>query len=55
MEGGKTANIVFKYLPSAGILEQSMGARNLVEIGLSCRHASAGILEQSMGARTEYK
>ncbi len=32
-------------------LEQSMGARNRVGIGLSYRPASAGNLEQSMGAR----
>jgi hypothetical protein len=47
--GGKIANTVFKYLPSAGILDQSIGARNLVEIGLSYRHARihrlAGLLK----------
>jgi hypothetical protein len=42
----------FSYRPaSAGVLKQSMGARNLVGIRLSYRPASAGILEQSMGAR----
>jgi hypothetical protein len=35
----------------AGILEQSMGARNRVGIELSYRPASAGIVEQSMGSR----
>ncbi len=36
---------------SAGILEQSMGARNRVGIGLSYRPARAGIFKESMGAR----
>jgi hypothetical protein len=35
----------------AGFLEQSMGARNRVVIGLSYRPARAGILKQSRGAR----
>ncbi len=39
---------MFLYWYYSGILEQSMGARNRVGIGLS--HC-AGILEQSMGAR----
>jgi hypothetical protein len=34
----------------AGILEQSMGARNRGGIGLSYRPTSAGIFKQSMGA-----
>ncbi len=38
-------------LNCAGTLEQPMGARNRVGIGLSYRPASAGILEKSMGAR----
>ncbi len=36
---------------SAGILEQSMEARNQVRIGLSYRPARAGIFKKSMGAR----
>ncbi len=36
---------------TAGILEQSMGARNRLEIGLSYRPAGAGIFKQSLGAR----
>jgi hypothetical protein len=35
---------------SPGILEQSMGARNRVGIGLSYRPARAGIFKQSVGA-----
>jgi hypothetical protein len=34
-------------------LEQSMGDRNRVGIGLSYRHTSAGIFKQSMGARNQ--
>ena len=37
---------VFLYFNSAGILEQSVGARNEVGIGLSYWPASVGILEQ---------
>ncbi len=34
-----------------GVLKQSMGNRNRVEIGLSYRPARAGIFKESMGAR----
>ncbi len=40
--------LTFLYVNSAGILEQSVGARNEVGIGLSYRPASVGILEQSI-------
>jgi hypothetical protein len=38
--------LTFLYFNSAGILEQSVGARNEVGIGLSYRPVSVGILEQ---------
>jgi hypothetical protein len=39
--------LTFLNFNSAGILEQSVGTRNEVGIGLSYRPASVGILEQS--------